>query len=98
MIINNISFYSRSIAVWRVAYVVTLLVLEGPQRMAPRVVVKQYALGWIRFLCASNVKMAFLCCQISVSFPCCHLKQGPLIFLILLDTPGREAHSWCCPT
>ena len=28
---------------------VALLVLEGPQRMAPRVVVKQYTLEWIWF-------------------------------------------------
>ena len=49
MIINNVAFYSTRIAVWRVAYMVALLVLEGPQRMAPRVVVTQCALGWIRF-------------------------------------------------
>ena len=30
MIINNVAFYSTRIAVWRVAYMVALLVLEGP--------------------------------------------------------------------
>lgn len=37
----------------------TLPVLEGPGRIACRVMVKQRALGWIRFLRVSDVKMAF---------------------------------------